>query len=375
MGISLGKLVVLKLDGDLERQGFRGSLEVGSEGERPVLEVAAALPSDPELLTRLNQWQQAYRSLGMGSRIMPQEIIYGGSVNRLDNCRRSAYQLRDRFNFWLESPQFRPVDRRLREVLTLDEPIRILIRTQDRDLWRLPWHFWDFVDHYFRAEVALASSNLEQIQAARIAGSDGRVRILAILGNRVGISVEEDRALLEQLPDAEVTFLVEPSRRQITQQLWDQHWDILFFAGHSQTEGKQGRIDLNAEEKLTLEELKYGLRWAIANGLQLAIFNSCDGLGLAQELEQLRLPQMIIMREPVPDRVAQEFLKHFLMAFVQGESLYLAERQARERLQGLESEYPCASWLPIICQTSTTPPLTWHQLAGTGKTMEVTPLP
>ncbi len=357
------QLIVLKLEGDLEQQGFRVSLEI-AKGDRPVLEVVAALPSDPELVTCLKQWQQAYRRLGVSSRIMPQEIIYGGSVNYLYDCRRSTDQLRDRFISWLKSSQFQRVDRQLRETLNMDEPVRILIWTQDCYLWRLPWHLWEFVDHYPQVEVALVPSTLEPLQVTKSTCANRKAHILAILGNRIGISVDKDRALLEQLTDAEVTFLVEPSRRQITQQLWDQHWDILFFAGHSQTEGNQGRIALNSEETLTLEELKYGLRSAITNGLQLAIFNSCDGLGLAQELKQLRLPQMVVMREPVPDLVAQEFLKHFLLAFVQGKSLYLAERHARERLQGLESEYPCASWLPIICQNSTSLPVTWHELVN-----------
>jgi cysteine sulfinate desulfinase/cysteine desulfurase-like protein len=39
------------------------------------------------------------------------------------------------------------------------------------------------------------------------------------------------------------------------------------------------------------------------------------------------------MREPVPDIVAQEFLKHFLVAFSSGQSLHLAVREARQRLE------------------------------------------
>jgi hypothetical protein len=56
------------------------------------------------------------------------------------------------------------------------------------------------------------------------------------------------------------------------------------------------------------------------------------------------------MLPPVPDFVAQQFLKYFLIAFANGEPLDRSVRQAREQLQGLEDLYPCASWLPIICQ-------------------------
>ena len=361
---TVGKLVVLKLDGNLEQQGFLVTAQIGVDGDRPMIEVPGALPADPELVADLDRWQQSYRSLGSANRIMPQEIIYGGSVNGLEECRRSSRELRNQLNHWLESRSFRAVDQQLREALSLDESIRVVIRTQNSHLRRLPWHLWDFVDHYPKAEVALGAQRFKQVETARTRHPDGKVKILAILGNGTGINIEEDRQVLERLPDADVTFLVEPARQQMNRQLWEQPWDILFFAGHSQSEAEQGRIYLNLHESLTLEELKYGLRQAIAQGLQLAIFNSCDGLGLARELEQLHLPQMIVMREPIPDPVAQEFLQQFLAAFVRGESLYLASRQARERLQGLEGQFPCASWLPVICQSTLDPPVDWQGLVG-----------
>jgi hypothetical protein len=122
-----------------------------------------------------------------------------------------------------------------------------------------------------------------------------------------------------------------------------------------------GRIYINQRESLTIGELKHGLRTAIERGLQLAIFNSCDGLGLGKELENLQIPQAIVMREPVPDKVAQEFLKHFLKAFSTGKSLYLAVRIARERLaeEGLERELPGIMGLPVICQNPAATPLIW----------------
>jgi hypothetical protein len=86
----------------------------------------------------------------------------------------------------------------------------------------------------------------------------------------------------------------------------------LFFAGHSETDNNQGKIWINKTQYLTIEDLKYGLRKAIRSGLQLAIFNSCDGLGLGFDLAELNIPQIIVMREPIPDAVAQEFLKYFL---------------------------------------------------------------
>ena len=358
-----GKLVVLKFDGTFQ-QGFQVLLEIGDEGERPAIELVGALPPNLEIAVHLSEWQQHYHGLNANSRIQPQQIIYGGSVNRLEDCWRSAAELHQQMSRWLSSESFRRLDLRLRESLSRHESIRVLLRTQDPLLRRLPWHLWDFVERYVKTEVALSAPVAERIDVESSAELSQSVKILAVLGSSENIDIQADRQFLTALPNAEISFLVEPSRQAITQQLWEQPWDILFFAGHSSTKGDRGLIYINPQESLSLEELKYGLKQAISKGLQLAIFNSCDGLGLAQSLESLHLPQMIVMREPVPDHVAQAFLKSFLAAFSSGKSLYLSVREAREQLQSIEDRFPCATWLPIICQNSTECPPTWQSLIG-----------
>ncbi|WP_318655514.1 CHASE2 domain-containing protein [Leptolyngbya sp. KIOST-1] len=123
-------------------------------------------------------------------------------------------------------------------------------------------------------------------------------------------------------------------------------------------------MQVNPTESLTIEQLKYALQRTITNGLQLAILNSCDGLGLAWDLADLHLPQTIVMREPVPDAIAHQFLKGFLAAFAQGTPLYSAVREAREKLHGLSELGSCAAWLPVIVQNPAEVPPTWPQLAG-----------
>jgi CHASE2 domain-containing sensor protein len=362
----MDRLVVLELEGDLQVLGFRVTLEMQSEDSFHPIQVKGRLPPDSDLAAQLHHhWEENYHFLVVPHRIKGKKIIHKGSINkRIAECRESAQGLRDRLQAWLDSETFRDIDRRLREEFNRDEAIRFLIRTEDKQLHKLPWQEWDFFERYPRAEIALSAVEFEQPKKSEIATLKEKVRILAILGNSNGIDTEVDRRKLEALPDAEVEFLVEPERYSFNDRLWEQPWDILFFAGHSETQEEIGQIYINQTDSLSLNELKYGLRKAIAQGLQLAIFNSCDGLGLAYELEQLHIPQMIVMREPVPDKVAQEFLNYFLNAFANGDSLYLAERQARERLQGLEHEFPCASWLPVICQNSLEVPPDWLMLRG-----------
>lgn len=356
----MAKLVVLKFDGDLEHQGFRVTLEIGSDCVHPEIEISGKLPPYPDLATYLCQWQHKYRSLGMPSRIKPQEIIYDGFITtRISECRQKAKVLIDCLQRWLDSEEFRCINNTLREELKRTEAIRVLIRTDNRELQRIPWHLWDFFDRYSLAEFALTTT---ASQTPPKPPRKPRVRVLAILGNSNGIDVQLDCKLLENLPNAEIAFLIEPQRNELNNYLWQQ-WDILFFAGHSETADDIGRIYINQTDSLAIEELKYGLKRAIEQGLQLAIFNSCDGLGLARQLASLNIPQMIVMREPVTDEVAQEFLKHFLKAFSGGKSLYLASREAREKLQGLEDKFPNATWLPVIFQNPRVGALTWQELS------------
>ena len=362
----MGKWVILELDGDFDVAGFRATLEIRAEGERQMLQVKGSLPPNPVLASHVHHhWHEVYRPLGMPLRIKGQKIIHKGSINqRLADCQRSGQTLCDRFRAWMNADSFQPIDRRLREELSRQEPIRFLIQTADLTLQKLPWHRWDFCERYPQAEVAFSPPQYDWTAPDVRMESPHPVRILAILGHSSGINIEADRQVLSQLPQAQVSFLVEPDRQQLTDQLWESPWDILFFAGHSETHRGDGRIFINQTDSLSLTELHYSLQRAIGNGLQLAIFNSCDGLGLVKVLEDLSMPQMIVMREPVADQVAEAFLRYFLEAFAAGESLYLSTRHARERLQGLEHRFPCASWLPIIYQNPLVMPPDWLTLQG-----------
>ncbi len=359
---ALGKLVVLKLGpGNLDT-GFPVILQISLEGEHPYFESNGQLPPASELALTYTQWQISYRhSLQGNLRIkFPETQVTNISKRDLfPECDRLSLNLHKQVNFWLNSPQFRPLKEQLLEKLNPDESIRILLQTEDNQLRRIPLHLWDFFERYPQAEIALSSNTYER--KSKNPSPKTNLKILAILGDSTGINIQKDRTLLAQLPNADVTFLVEPQRQVINDELWLQKWDILFFAGHSFTESETeiGYFRINPTDSLTIAELKNALTKAIAQGLQLAIFNSCDGLGLASNLADLHIPQLIVMREPVPDKVAQEFLKNFLTEFSDGKPLYQSVRGARMKLQGLENELPCASWLPVICQNPAEITLEW----------------
>lgn len=362
-------LILFKLGTGNFQSGFSElKLQLWEKDTSIPIQLGANLSANLQLSELYQRWQSLYRAI---SQI---------NINRNDNFdiefddnditqvsdqefQQISEQLKDELNLWLKSPVFASLEAKLRSFLNLTDEIRFVIETEAEELRRFPWHLWDFFDDYQAAEIALSASEYGRINT--ISKHTNKVRILAILGNSKGINLEEDKLFLNTLPDTELIFLVEPSRSQLNEFLWDEKgWDILFFAGHSWSENNSetGYLAINSQDNLTIPQLKNALKNAINHGLKLAIFNCCDGLGLAKQLASLHIPQMIVMRFDVPDLVAQTFLKHFLQGFSHGKSFYLAVRKAREKLQGLEDQFPCASWLPVICQNPTHIPPNWTSL-------------
>ncbi|NEO01299.1 MAG: CHAT domain-containing protein, partial [Moorea sp. SIO3I7] len=354
------KLVLIILGWGDSEKGFQSVIaQIWLEDVKLLASCQGTLPWDTKIIQLYQRWQKIYRYQSMVSRQLkrPKDNLTDISPRQLHQV---SQDLQRHLNIWLNSEGFRNIADTLREKLNESDSVRMIIQTENIELQRLPWHLWNFFDSYRQAEVAWSLQSGVNITKSIV--SRNQVRILAIIGNSEGIDVQEDRRVLENLPNAETEFLVEPKRSELNQHLWNEKgWDILCFSGHSETitNGSKGVINLNKIEQLTLEELRNALRKAIEYGLHLAIFNSCDGFGFARQLADLPIPQVIFMREPVPDVVAQEFLKNFLQAFSRGKSLYLAVREAREKLQGMENEFPYGSWLPVIYQNSTEVPKTW----------------
>ena len=375
----MAKLFVLNIINGNFEQGFSVILQMWEEGKQYEISYKGNLPPAPKVPKLYQLWQTEYlalialnnlKRLGTPKRNSNSEIQKTTHADFINAVNQKAQELINNLNQWLNSETFRFIKEKLLAQLQLDEPVRIIIETDEPVLRRLPWYLWDLFNDFTKAEVAVSLPNYQR--RSQVKQERSKVRILGILGDcshpitQKPIDIKVDQQLINNLPDVEAEFLLEPEREKINDQLWQQGWNILFFAGHSSSNeaGTTGKIYINSSESLTIEQLKYAVSQAIASGLQLAIFNSCDGLGIAFELAALHIPQTIVMREPVPDFVAQQFLKYFLHAYAGGKSLYLAVREARERLHGLEKDFPCASWLPVICQNPAEIPPTWQSLRG-----------
>jgi O-acetyl-ADP-ribose deacetylase (regulator of RNase III) len=365
----MGKLVIFRLAGADFQEGFPVTLQICEDHPEnithPFTTITGKLPPAPLINRHYQQWQENYRNLGKQVRLGSPPT----QVTRISqSCQDDADNLRKTLGRWYhcENESFAKVREKLLTELDKQESIRLLIQTENRQLRFLPWHlFFDsFLQQYPLAEIALSPENYGTIKLPL--NPHDHIRILAVFGSNEGLNLNPDKDALLAVNNAHTETLISPNREKLFNYLYEQNWHILFFAGHSFSAGEtwQGKLQINAHDLISISQLNHALRKAIARGLRLAIFNSCDGLGLAQDLEALHLPQIMVMREMIPDRVAHLFISEFLKGFSQGNSLYLATRQAREKLQPLEKEYPCATWLPIICQNPATLPLTWRNLQG-----------
>lgn len=326
--------------------GFPVLLRIAEDGKPYHKELNASLPPDPEL-------DRFYENL--------KKQDFKANLKDKYNPLNAKKLLND----WLSSSQFLEKWHELKTDCTSQDIIRVILQTSDSDLAKLPWHLWNLFENYPLAEMAFSLSEYK-IQPCYSTRTE--VRILAILGNSQGIDTTVDEREFKQL-SLEPCFLPEKDQETIFRELRDEKsWDILFFAGHSKTTDGEGILSINQTDTVKIEDLENAVKQAVRKGLRLAIFNSCDGLGLAKTLASWNVPQVIVMRTPIPDEVAHKFLKFFLEAFVKNEkTLYLALRQARENLQGLEGQYPLASWLPVMydqCFAVEASP-TWKQLRNT----------
>ncbi|MGK7942249.1 MAG: ABC transporter substrate-binding protein [Crocosphaera sp.] len=200
-------------------------------------------------------------------------------------------------------------------------------------------------------------------------------RILVIFGSAENLNLQKDKEILKTLTTkgAKITWLEGSNEERITRNqlinlLSTQSWDMLFFSGHSYSlydpnKPENGIISLNQNEKISLRELQTALNKAAQKGLKICIFNSCDGLSLARNCAEFGISNIIFMRQPIPDKVAHDFLEAFLSQFSQGESLDLSLRYSRNILEDkYEQTLPGISWLPTLYQKPTSPLIIWKSI-------------
>ena len=350
------------------------TLSLGNGKTQPFVEASGRLPSDPDLYQLYATWATAYRQLGLQGRSESDPSIERSIID-VETCRNTARLLSDRLNRWLQAESFRPIRTALMAELEPSDDIQMLIQTSNVWLRRLPWHVWELSQAFPTLEIGLMTQAIAPIPVPL--QSRAKVRVLSVLSSANGVDPSEEQYLLSQLPNSDVSLLLEPNLETFYQALTANSWDIIFISGQlpGRIAGETGRFYLNTVDSLSLDELYPIVEVATNGGLQLLVVNSWDGMAIAPAFETIGIPQLVTMREPAPTAAAYHFFKAFLSEFSNGKSFYRSSRKARQALDRLDAEFPCISWLPIISQHPAIHPPKWHDWTDTHLSITLPPLP
>lgn len=384
----MDKVIVVKfeLEGDLQL-GFDVTVQMQIDNAVPFAEFKGKLPANHSIYTQYNNWQEGFNISRARSPRSSKSKPTFTSTQANFNYRDLELQFIRHFNIWLNSQdqEWQKIIDGLHYQLRWSDEIQVIIQTNNLEAQRLPWHLWDWFARYApKTEVAISATKnlsnselaigLQEFKATQMLSwvAKNAVNILIVIGNSTGLDVNRDYEEIKKITgvkpdmfDAKKAKKEEYILDSLQQKLRSHPWDILVFSGHSYTDEKTGVGYLQLTENLNvpLDDLRDDLKEAIAHGLKLAIFNSCDGLGLAREMATLQMPQVIVMREKLPDEVAPDFLQHFLKAYTNHKSFYRSVGIARKELQNKwQEKYPGISWLPLINQNPSLLPISWYEI-------------
>ena len=300
----------------------------------------------PETLTQLYEtWQQCYLTFyqTLGSATVRGRVKSSGTLSAAPIDHRAKLVAAEaaflaEFYDWLKSRELLELRSQIAQLAQAkmvqaktaygtSQNLNLSLTCEPLALARFPWETWEILGEFGqRSDVQIIRSpaNLRHSPTGKV--RSGKMRILVILGDETGLSFKAETESLKSLDRlAEVQFegwrvgestagLKERIALRLTEAAG---WDILFFAGHSnESVLTGGELAIAPQTSIFLNEIKPQLLKAKDNGLQFAIFNSCKGLDLANTLMDLGLSQVAIMREPIHNSVAQEFLIQFIQHLV-----------------------------------------------------------
>ncbi|NJK99602.1 MAG: CHASE2 domain-containing protein [Spirulinaceae cyanobacterium SM2_1_0] len=325
-----------------------------------------------QTLTRLYlDWQRSYQSFyraGQRARAEDQGSIAPPPIDWRTHLAQAEVKLLGEFHLWLRRAELfeirAQIGRCARETVA-GQTLSLHLSCDRPELERLPWETWELgadlgaTDlRIVRVPVTIRSASAARPPLHR----PRRARILVILGDETGLDFQGDRAAVQVLASlAEIQFVgwqpgtdADCLRQEICQAIAAAPgWDVLLFAGHSnETPLLGGEIGIAPGVALSFRELQPYLEQAQQQGLQFALFNSCNGLELGRRLIDLGLGQVAIMREPIHNEAAQQFLRRFLQELAQHREVGTCLTAAAQSLK-LEHQltFPSTYLIPsLFCQ-------------------------
>ncbi|KRH97669.1 hypothetical protein [Cylindrospermopsis sp. CR12] len=329
----------------IPQQGSQEFRELGSRIRLP------ACPVLPNLYNECRNFTDEYTRRIEG---VPDQTT---TVNERERWTRTQMNLNRSFLDWIRNANFEVI---INEIITrifnkrlTDTSVRIHFvsnnsNNNDYDIFRrMPW------DEFTRSTRSRMKFVLSQYSLTYNSCPTrlSELRILVIRGGR-DLENSQNREInaLRKIPGVR---LIDKTRTIdnidcLHKVLTENVYDILFYTGHSSSNnGGEIRVgSLTVSINVFVEDL----RMAVSRGLKIALFNSCDGLGIADFLvTQVRVPVVLIMKEPVPDIFAAKFFIEFITRFAADRmSLSIALEKARSSSHFESVNFPGATSLPIL---------------------------
>jgi CHASE2 domain/CHAT domain len=321
-------------------------------------QLTAQLPYPIDLFQQYKTWQTAYLNYyRQAQRGRPGPIVSVAGMDGRSGLQSTEASFLQSFQTWLNQEPLLRIRAEIAKASQTTAPADLLITCEPLDLDRLPWETWNLTAEFPHAlRITRIPANIAQ--PTRLPKKRPKLRILAILGDESGLDFQQEKRTLEALRHlAEVRFVgYQPNqdnsqlRTQIRTALVDAvGWDILFFAGHSNEQPDLGgELGIAPGARLSIQEIADDLQTAKENGLQLAFFNSCKGLDIANSLINLGFSQVVIMREPVHNAVAQQLFAHFIHHFIQRHQAFHPSLIAACADLKAASDYPSSHWISSL---------------------------
>jgi hypothetical protein len=336
------------------------------ENEIILWEDTCSLGSAPRLKQLLNEWQLLYRATVklMGDNLSQPVIFDDSAITNVSvqDLSQLHHQLQHELNLWLTVSNFNRVEKQLRTRLNSSAPIIVTILANQATIWQLPWYLWHFFDDYPQA-IELFSKPRSVDVTRHQPKRNGQVNIMAVFGEDAALNLQNDRADLRSILGVNnIEFIEQPSAAVISANLTRElGCDIFWFGGHGDSIEGEGIIYLDERTPLEISVLKREFQIAVDRGLQIAVFNCCSGLGLAEQLIDVNIPYIIVMRVEIPNYLAKQFLQDLLIRYRQGADFTQAFKFARHQLS-LASSSKFANWLPVLFHNPLSKSVTWQDL-------------
>jgi len=332
--------------------------------------LTASLPYPPALTTLYRAWQRAYLTYyQQGLRGRPGAVGQVSAMAKLDwhsQVVQAEARLLSEFHRWLRHEALfelrAELMRQAPSAAAALETRELFLACSTLELARLPWETWEVgadLGQPGPIQIVRSPATIRSPTANQQPMGRGKPRVLAILGDETGLEFAGDRAALKaQTQRLAVHYLgwqpqedAAALKQRICQTVADARgWDVLLFAGHSNEEQLlAGQIAIAPHTFISIKELTPYLQQAQRRGLQFALFNSCNGLDIANGLISLGLNQVAIMREPIHNQVAHAFLLQFLQRLAHYDDAQAALKGACQALK-LEQQltYPSAYLVPSL---------------------------